>query len=232
MEQLLLDFDQLKPIKPSLANFVIGDNAELIAYLQQGSRLSEADYDVCYVFGVSGSGKTHLLKAMTEDKGGLYLDAGVTPDLGALAHEAERQLSCIAIDHMDKLDDTGQQRLFHLCNLAKHNGLALLISADVPPGQLSIRKDLQLRLSQGVVYQLLSLSDEQKLSALRNYVNARAMVITDEVLSYLLNRTSRDLSHLIGLLDFIDQVSLSLQQKPTLPMVRHLLASLQKRESC
>ena len=232
MEQLLLDFEQLRAPVPCLDNFVVGDNVELMAYLQRQTVRQENHYDVCCVFGVSGAGKTHLLRAIGKDRLGIYIDAAQEKALENLSYEDEQHTAFIAIDHIDQLNDAGQQRLFHLCNLAKEAKLALLVAAKQPPAELSLRKDLQLRLSQGIVYQLLPLSDEQKLSALKNYANARDMVIADEVLSYLLNRTSRDLSNLIGLLDIIDQASLSQQLRPTLPMVRQVLSAFQKRESC
>ncbi|MDP2752427.1 MAG: DnaA/Hda family protein [Rhodocyclaceae bacterium] len=58
MTQLLLDI-QPKPI-PTLDNFIVGTNSELLAALRQ-------DKKRVYVWGPTGCGKTHLLMATVRD---------------------------------------------------------------------------------------------------------------------------------------------------------------------
>ena len=60
MRQLLLDFTQAPA--PTFANFVHGGNAELACALEAAVK-GESSERVIYVWGESGAGKTHLLKA-------------------------------------------------------------------------------------------------------------------------------------------------------------------------
>ena len=260
MEQLLLDFEQLAYPMPTLENFIVGDNAELLTHLEK--MLSARDhsspnedmakfsllpqqeddqtqekhsidrYALWFLFGATGSGKTHLLTACSNRLSeSIYLDVHQDPDLSSLPIEQEDNVSFIALDNIEQLTEEGQQRVFHLCNLARKSKLSMMVSAHSAPAEMMLRQDLLLRFAHGLVFFVSPLSDDQKMQALKNYVEKCAMPICDEVLSYLLSRTSRNLSSLMQLLELIDRASLISQQKPTLPMVRGLLKRLsQKRE--
>src|SRR5512135_389650 len=66
MRQLLLDFTRAPA--PTFANFVHGANAEAAHALESAAR-GECAERVIYVWGESGAGKSHLLRAFAEASG-------------------------------------------------------------------------------------------------------------------------------------------------------------------
>ena len=193
MKQLALGISP--PPQPTLDNFVPGANAELLARLREFQAGKFTD-NVLYLWGESGSGKSHLLQAC-----------------GARG----------AADDVEKLDDASQVGLFNAINEARQSGGAVLAAGNAPPAQLPLRDDLKSRLAWGLVYQVKPLTDEERGVFLRSEAGRRGMQLPDEVVSYLMTRMRRDLRSLTAVLDRIDQVSLELKRPITLPLLREAL---------
>ena len=193
MRQLALGISP--PPQPSLDNFVPGANAELLTRLRelQAGTFRES---VLYLWGDTGSGKSHLLCACS----GFH-----------------------AVDDVDKLDDASQIDLFNAINKARQSGGTVLAAGNAPPAQLPLREDLKSRLAWGLVYQVRPLSDEERMVFLRREAERRGMHLADEVISFLLTRMRRDLASLAAILDRLDRTSLELKRPITLPLVREAL---------
>lgn len=195
MKQLALGISP--PPQPTLDNFVPGANAELLARLRELKAGKFAD-NVLYLWGESGSGKSHLLLAC------------------APAHVA---------DDVEKLDDASQIGLFNAINEARQSGAVVLAAGNAPPAQLPLREDLKSRLAWGLVYQVKPLTDDERSVFLRGEAERRGMQLADEVISYLLTRMRRDLRSLTAILDRLDRFSLETKRPVTLPLVREALAA-------
>ena len=192
------------PPQPSLENFVVGANAELLARLRDAAhgRLRDA---VLYLWGEPGSGRSHLLQA---------------------TRLAVASADLCAADDVDRLDDAAQIELFNRINDARETGVCVLAAGPCPPAQLALREDLRSRLGWGLVYQVQPLSDADKANALRAEAERRGLRIADEVIWYLLNHVRRDLASLLAILDELDRRSLERQRPITLPLVRESLRGL------
>ena len=195
MKQLLLD---IKPAAaPSLQNFVAGRNAEAIASLN--AALSQQNQPkFIYLWGETGSGKSHLLSAC-------------------------EAISMRVADDVHLLDNEAQIDLFNQYNQLKEAGNILITAGLHPPTQMNLRGDLATRLAWGLVYQLHSLNDEEKAQALKQHAFERGMKLPDEVTDYCLRYLRRDLATLMATLDSLDEWSLTAQKPITLPMLRKLL---------
>ncbi len=208
MRQLVLELSP-QPA-PTLESFVSGRNGELVAKLRDlaAGRLAET---VVYLWGEKGSGRTHLL--------------------GATVRAAAHPASIAVADDVDRLDGPGQIALFNRINEIRERvggeGGTLLAAGSAPPAQLALRDDLKSRLAWGLVYQVRTLTDEEKATCLREAAARRGLRIADEVVAYLLAHVRRDLPTLIAILAHLDEYSLSRQRPLTLPLVREALAVLE-----
>ncbi|MDD5404733.1 MAG: DnaA regulatory inactivator Hda [Sulfuricella sp.] len=217
MKQLLLDIAATVP--PTLENFLPGRNAELLHALRailQG----EVGERFIYLWGESGSGRSHLLRAWILAAQLRGLPAAYVPG-GIPLRWADGGL--IAVDDVARLDQDGQIALFHLYNRLKETGGALLVSGPVAPGGLCLRPDLLTRLGWGLVYQVHGLNDEEKAIALQAHARERGFSLPQEVLDYLLRHWRRDLPSLMVVLDALDRYTLEQQRPVTLPLLRQLL---------
>jgi DnaA family protein len=217
LTQLLLDI-QPHPI-PSIDNFIVGDNPELLARLCQ---LTEAAcLDALYLWGPPGSGKSHLLTAVA-NRSQQERPCWLLQQAAARAF-APLPGGLLIVDDVDQLDDAAQIALFRIFNTARQQGLALLLAGSAPPLQLALREDLRTRIGQTLIYELKTLNDEQKVAALRQHAWARGLHIDDNLLRYLLAHGRRDLPSLLAILDHLDRSTLEQQRPATLPLLKAAL---------
>lgn len=195
MKQLLLD---IKPKAPStLVNFIAGRNAEAVATLNAVPH-NAAQSKFIYLWGETGSGKSHLLSAC-------------------------EAIGMRVVDDVHLLNNDAQIDLFNTYNQLKESGGTLITAGLHAPTQMALRDDLATRLAWGLVYQLHPLNDAEKALALQNHAAERGIRLPTEVVDYCLRYLRRDLSTLMATLDALDEWSLTTKKPVTVPMLRQLL---------
>jgi DnaA family protein len=221
MQQLTLDIAPLP--QPSLQNFVTGANAQLLSVLSAALAGNSNDRRLC-LWGGPGSGKSHLLAACVAAGGGSFhaCDEDRAGDAIAIA---EGDSALLALDDVDKLDAAGQIALFNLINRrdAQAGAGILIMSCSHPPAATGLRADLATRLAQGLVLEVVALTDAEKAAALARHAAERGMQMNEEVIRYLLTHRSRDLPALVAVLDALDKYSLQMHRPITLRLLREIL---------
>ena len=219
MKQLILDI--ATPPPPSLDNFLPGRNAELLHALRTLVQASEAECQL-YLWGASGSGKTHLLRAvvaaaLSQGLSAAYLTAADCAD------GLTEAVDLLALDDAEQLDASAQIGLFNRINAARAGQGRVLIAGNAAPAQQDLRLDLTTRLGWGLVYQLHALSDIEKAVALASHAAQRGFDLQPGVADYLLRHWRRDLPSLMAALDTLDHYSLETQRPVTVPLLREVL---------
>jgi DnaA family protein len=220
MRQLLLSLTP--PPEPTLENFVPGRNAELLALLSTLARGGESERFV-YIWGAPGCGKTHLLRALCSALRGVDVTAAMFR--GKEAASELRSGQVVLVDDVDQLADDAQKKLFNVYNRQRDDGGILIAAGATPASRLPLRKDLVTRLGWGLVYQLHTLSDDEKKTAMAEYARARGFSLSGDVIDYLLARQARDLPGLLALLEALDRYSMEYKRAVTIPLVRELLSN-------
>ena len=220
MKQLVLDIRPDAP--PTLANFVAGGNLELIAALGERSECAEHGGHL-YLWGPSGSGRSHLLRAAVAaaeqaSRPAIYVAASqigdeLPPTPGAL----------LAIDDVHALDTTAQIAVFNAFNRATGNRQTLLLAGDGAPLQLALREDLRTRIGQSLVFGIRPLDDATRAAILAAFAHRRGLHLAREVSDFLLRHGRRELPSLLRVLDALDAASLERKRPITLPLLREMM---------
>ena len=171
-EQLTLNL-QIRPA-PSLDNFAVGDNAELVSVLRTMAETGSGP-QFLYLWGETGVGCTHLLHAMD-------------PLAGVERVPAFSESRLIyTVDDVEELGEDSQQKLFELMNDVRSHSdggpfgqYRLITAGDLPPLQMKGRPDVISRLSWGLVFQVHPLTDEQKDAALRKLAEESRIDLPDD----------------------------------------------------
>jgi DnaA family protein len=204
---------------PAFDNFLPGANASAIAHLESLS----AQAAPVYLWGVSGSGKTHLMQALVHRLADQGLHAGWFSAADPAPWPSDDTWALIAIDGCDALDADQQHAAFALFVDAATRGVPEVATGRVPPVDLPLREDLRTRLGWGHVFAIQPLSEAETRAALRREADRRALFFSDDVMDYLLTRFARDLSHLMALLDQLDGFALAEHRGVTVPLLKKML---------
>jgi len=216
----------------TFANYYPGANAAALGYVE---RLCEPDAgwteSLIYLWGGNGVGRSHLLQAAcrrVEQRGeqALYLPLAEGVKHGPALLDNLEQYALVCLDDLDAVagQNEWEEALFHLFNRLRDSGRCLLLAASASPRGLPVRlADLKSRLTLALVFQLQSLSDEDKLRALQLRASRRGLHLSDEVGRFILTRGERSMSTLFELLERLDEASLQAQRKLTIPFLKETL---------
>ena len=205
----------------TLENFVPGANAAALAHLAQG-RAGAAP--ACYLWGASGTGKTHLLRALVRRAHAQGQRSGWFEAGASLPWELDEAWALVVIDDCDALDEARQHAAFALFVQAATHGIAVAAAGRVPPVDLPLREDLRTRLGWGHEFAMQPLAEAEMRAALRRESDRRGVFLSDEVMDYLLTRFERNLKHLMAQLERLDRLSPANKRAITVPMLKLMLA--------
>jgi DnaA family protein len=228
MKQIALDIGLTTG--PTLANFFAGPNQAALQHMQMWASNDKRSPVPSYVWGESGSGKTHLLRAVQaalRDQGcpAGWMDAAV-PEPSAF----DETWRVVILDDVHLYTAVQQHAAFNWFVNASTPGDGqqrwVLAAGQVPPSDLALREDLRTRLGWGHIFQLQVLSESERRAVLRQHADERGIFLSDEVMDFMLNRFSRDLSSLIQLLDQLDGYALQTQRAITIPLIKAMLENM------
>ncbi len=200
-------------------NFQIGANALAVAHLQALA----AQAAPVYLWGGSGSGKTHLLHALVHRFDAQGLRAGWFNAAAPAPWPHDEAWALIVIDECDALDPDQQHAAFALFVEAATHGIPVVAAGRVPPVDLPLREDLRTRLGWGHVFAVEPLGEPEARATVRREADRRGIFLSDEVMDYLLTRFARDLKHLMAQLDRLDEFSLATKRVITVPLLKQML---------
>ena len=180
-----------------------------------------------FIHGPPGSGKSHLLQALsrlTVEAHGLnvYVPAGasgVSPDLVSQLNAD----TVVCLDDLELIvgDREWEEGILELYERLNGGDGVLIVSAKQPPSLVGLAlADLATRFAAGGVYSLKPLAELDLPQALRFRAGMRGLDLPDSVIQYLIRRLPRNSSVLFSLLDRIDKAAFSRQRRITVPFVK------------
>ncbi len=226
-------------------SFWPGPNSEIIATLRTSSTVP------LWLWGASGSGKTHLLQAVCAAAGNAssgapddgsstagspaaYFPLAVPRALPPEALAGFERARVLCVDDVDAVagDLAWESALFRLFNEASELRTRLIFAAAAAPRQADWRLgDWGSRAAACAVYQLRELDDDGRIEALRLRAAQRGLQLPYETSEYLLKRMPRDMRSLFAILDQLDEASLVAQRRLTIPFIRDALEKHAKTKS-
>lgn len=187
--------------------------------------------DAVYLWGATGTGKTHLALATCAEAQAHGRRAAYLP-LDSLAGrvtgvvESLEGQDLVVVEGLDAVAGTRDDEvaLFDLHNRARSAGTGLLYTARSAPDALALAlPDLRSRLAQCARIVLSPLDDAGRREMLSLRAARRGLTMDDAAIDWLLRRVDRDLSSLAALLDRLDRASLAAQRRVTVPFLRSTL---------
>lgn len=211
------------------ANFHGERNATAMGLIHNAC--GNADHPLVVICGDEDTGKSHLLQAACHD----YEQSGHSAvcfsllelvALGPQALSAVEAMELIALDDVHRVIGRAdwEEALFHLYNRARDLGHQLMITLDnTPAAQSFFLADLRSRFQEGLLVQLGTYRDDDRVVILQARAEQRGLVLNDEVAGFIMRRSSRRLGALLSVLDQLDENSLQAQRRLTIPFVKSVM---------
>ena len=191
------------------------------------------------LWGDAASGKTHLLNASAHfaRKQGIELqlyDAAQLVCCDASTFEGYGNCDVLAVDNLDAVvgDAAWEAFFYQAINRCRDGEYRFVFTLAARPGNQAFGlADLRSRLQWGLLLQLPASGDAEVRDILRRRAELLGFELSDEVISYLMNRYPRDLAAQMAILRHLDGASLSQQRRITIPLVRQALCEWQESAS-
>ena len=227
MKGLQLPLGVQLPDTASFETYCAGPNDEAVAALRDTAP------PLLLLFGPSGTGKSHLLQALTR-AASRTLACAYAPlrELGAEGAGAADSLDGLERAQLVCLDDVDAVMggaewplaLLRLLDALRARGARAVVSALAAPERLHLSlPDLRTRLAAAAVYGLKPLSDHDRIGLLLERARARGLELPEDAARHLLSRLPRDAGSLVGAVDRLDRALLTAQRKLTLSFVQQWL---------
>jgi DnaA-homolog protein len=225
MQQFTLDV--AVDLSPTLANFNPTGNEAAYLHLRLWlSSVRRAPVPI-YIWGLAGTGKSHLLRALARGLQGQsepfgWLDPTIDepPAFDPAWHAA-------LLDDVHRYSAVQQHAAFNwFVQSSAGTGCVLVATGDAAPAQLALREDLRSRLGWGDSFALQALDESAQREVLRQSAHDRGLVLSQEVLDYMNVRFARDLGNLMQWLDQLDQYALQTKRPITVPLLKQMLDNL------
>lgn len=208
----------------SFASYLPAANAAAL----DATRRAADDGGFVYLWGESGSGRSHLLQAAVRAAHEAGRRAAYLPlaSLAPAALEGLESVELVALDDLEAVarDHAWERALFVAYEALRGVRAGLVVASRTAPAGLPLAlADLRSRMSSAAVFQLRPLDDAQKQQALALRARLRGFELPEDTGQYLITRYARDMHALCRMLDELDVASLAAQRRLTIPFVKSVL---------
>lgn len=201
-------------------------NTELLGQLKLN--LTKPQDSCFYLWGENAVGKSHLLHACCnllgkQGKTVTYIPLKQIDTLSPLLFEDLESLDLIVIDDIEMIAGQAawEEALFHLFNRIATTDTLVFITANTAPAKLNLKlADLSSRLAACLIFEVHELNDDEKMYVLMLRAKQRGLNVSFKVIEYLMTHCSRDMTHLLEMLEKIDHESLVHKRPITVPFVK------------
>ncbi len=178
-----------------------------------------------FLQGPSGSGKSHLLKAMeSETDHGLRVSA-TQMRLMPLEQAIPAGVAVVWVDDIDDLQGQREDEVlaFNLFNHCRSHDIKLVFTATCSPRDAAwVLPDLRSRLNSGQLLVLKPLVGQPALAVFSQQLESQGLNLTEDVIQYVTNHWPSDFPTLHHAIQQIITLTLKEKRKVTIPLLKKI----------
>jgi DnaA family protein len=159
-------------------------------------------------------------------KSSLYVPLKKVMNYGVEIFESLENIDLICIDGIEQVisKTEWEKEIFNLINkaLISKSRLILTSSKDLKSLNFSL-PDLESRIKKIQSYELYPIDDKYIIDALKYISQFKSINLGDKEAKYLVTYSQRDISSLIQILESLDQLSMEMKRKITIPLIKEVI---------
>lgn len=231
-------------------NFIVGPSnrfayaaAKAVASDPGGRLNSENNYNPLFIYGPSGLGKTHILKAIcyeveknfpamnvlyisSEDYTNEFINAVTTKRTEEFRNKYRNNIDVILIDDIQFIatKQSTEEEFFHMFNTFVENGKQVVLTSDRPPKEIqSLEERLKTRFEWGILADVQPPEYETRCAIIKKRAEYLNFEIPDDVVSYIADKIKANIRQLEGMVNKLQALTNMTGQKPTLSMAQKVI---------
>lgn len=182
-----------------------------------------------WLWGGSGTGKTHLLRLWAEQHQGRVYEASELSEenlVNILGEDRQgHPVEAVVIDHLEK--GFHEAALLHLLNMASAQGIRIVMAARQPPSWKSfVLPDLASRLKATCTTFIEEPEDKLRATLLLSLLAERQLVVPQQVTDWLWRHLPRTGEALVNAVERLDKAALERGCPVSRALAREVLADI------
>lgn len=230
----------------SFENFVVGkSNNYAYAAAKKVAENPGKTYNPLFIYGKSGLGKTHLLKAIENYMKSRNPEASIiyvtsenfTNEI--IEHvrssntfelrEKYRRADALLVDDIQFIagKNSIEEEFFHTFNSLTEDGKQIVISSDNPPNEIpKLTERLKNRFEWGLMADIQPPDFEMRMAIIKNKAEAIAFTIPDNVVEFIAEQVSHNVRQLEGAVKKLQAICVLLSTTPTIEITKDAIKEL------
>ncbi|MBL8820238.1 MAG: chromosomal replication initiator protein DnaA [Planctomyces sp.] len=230
----------------SFQSYVVGECNQLAAMAARQVAASPAQkFNPLYIFGGTGTGKTHLLEAiytevrrqnananvmyLTSEAFTNYFTSALSSRTVPSFRQRFRNVHVLLIDNIEFLDNkraTQEEFLHTIVQVIEHGGQVVVTSDRHPRMLTRHREELTTRFMSGLVCRVENPDEDMCSKLVRSLAISLTATFTEEVLDYVARRCRKNVREIQGALNSLDGYFQLTRKRITLTVAREVLGDL------
>ena len=226
-------------------NFIVGSSHKLAHAASVAVANHPTAYNPLFLYGSSGLGKTHLMKAVANEvkrqkpefniiliKGEDFtneLVRSIEKKTTAKFKEKYRNADMLLIDDIQFIAGkvSTQEEFFHTFNSLYDAGKQIILTSDRPPKDIQhLEERIQSRFEGGLIVDIQPPDTELRIAILKRKAQLMNVNLSDEVLSFLGENVKSNIRQLEGVIKKLGAYSLVNGSKITIDTARTVLSGV------
>ena len=184
-----------------------------------------------FLYGAEDSGKSFLLQSTcnyyaSDNKSSVYIPISEAIKHGTGFIDSLEGLDLICLDDIDLIASNQEWEvgIFNLINNCLTSDCRLIFSSSMNPSSIKFDlDDLISRIRKIDHIELYSINDASLPEAIKFVSKLRSINLGDKEINYLVTYTKRNMSDLIEIISKLDQLSMELKRKITIPLIKEII---------
>ena len=194
-------------------------------------KLALKNNDDLFLYGARDTGKSFLLQSTCnyyslDNKLSVYIPISEAIKHGKGFIDSLEGLDLICLDDIDLIASNQEWEvgIFNLINNCHTSKCRLIFSSCINPSSINFElNDLRSRIKKIDHIELYPINDVNLPKAIKFVSQLRSINLGDKEINYLLTYTKRNMSDLVEIISKLDQLSMELKRKITIPLIKEII---------
>ena len=162
----------------------------------------------------------------SESKSSLYIPLKKVINYGTEIFESLENIDLICVDGIEEVISKieWEKAIFNLINKALISESRLILTSSKDLKSLNfLLPDLESRIRKIQSYELYPINDKDIFDALKYISKLTSINLGDKEARYLVTYSQRNISNLVHILESLDQLSMEMKRKITIPLIKEVI---------